>query len=1210
MGLDFDFYYSLHKGALHGDCIDLLSSLSNTRTQQLEFLVYYLNNFLNQQPSFASVYKRIVSMIIFYSKKFMFNYTTANFSLYFRLIGFGLIDIHDCAIFDNINKLLFLSDKNINADIHYIISALKNETILEKENYFDIQIYTPELFPYSAFFGNKLYFRDIVIHSAYHDAEILEKNLFRLTYEHRVLCTLLCDDILLLSTVKEYINDHLIFASISQLFNAVNFFNYNPYDIIICGILSLNFSILQSLSLDSLSDDMFIYNMNKYSSEFFKVKRCNISFPFYDLSDSSLSEFERLIGKYNEKYILASYVLVIMFVFDFNEFSNGDMDIFLRNHEIETIETRVIFRLDFLLGKMTKKVDFENCFFNCNNLKAIHYDFNSTKNLKDFIESLGRDTYFFFKRESTNFIEYHDKLKERFVIKDYFDGIRNSIYLSYKDKNCEIVSSNEVIGINKLNEIYDQVYFLNLFGDFSIVHYDSFFENHSFSLDKSHNLCNIREIDLSLICFSNIMSFKSMFCGCYKLRDIKFGISSDTLNVTDMSYMFYDCIELETVDLSSLSTQCLTNMKCMFYNCKSMKKIIFGEVFNTSNVTDMSFLFCNCSNISIINLECFDTSNVVDMCCMFGGCLNLKTIIYGSQFNTSKVVDFSYLFFCCNSFTKIDLTPISVANSIDLKYMFYGCSGLDTLDLSTFDTFSVTDMSYMFCGCSNLNMLDISSLNTSNVINMSYMFKGCCKLINLDLSSFNTTNVKYMSNMFNGCSKISEINLSSFTTLNVVDMHGMFSECSAVKYLNLSSFDLCSLVNMSKMFKSCDNLKSLDISSFGDINLDSTEICYLNLEILSISSISIVNYLNNNATEQFNSLSYLIVKKENLDELKNMNVGNKKYNLIISDNPSEHIQILESIKLNWIIEDMFYDDNLCVNIVYKHKRKKTIKEEHIQDLIQLQNYYKYISLSKSFKECENLKKISFPSKFNTFKIIDISSMFESCHSIKSINISSLNTTLVKDMSSMFCDCKNLSSICLKNLYSTNVNNMNHMFSGCESLNSIDFSSFNTSNVIDMSSMFEKCSSIRNLDLSSFDTANVVNMSKMFSRCSKLNNVNLRTFNTSKNKSFSCMFSFCTCLLSLDLSSFDTSNAENMSYFFNSCKKLHTLDISSFNTSNVKSMCYMFFSCSNLEKLDISHFQTGNCVDFSFMFFKCPAVDTTNVSHFKISSIAEIKSMFD
>ena len=65
----------------------------------------------------------------------------------------------------------------------------------------------------------------------------------------------------------------------------------------------------------------------------------------------------------------------------------------------------------------------------------------------------------------------------------------------------------------------------------------------------------------------------------------------DTSNVTDMSYMFYGC-RVNELDLSSFNTENVTDMSYMFNEC-SVKKLDLSS-FNVSNVTDMNYMFQGC----------------------------------------------------------------------------------------------------------------------------------------------------------------------------------------------------------------------------------------------------------------------------------------------------------------------------------------------------------------------------------------------------------------------------------------------------------------------------------------------------------------------------------------------------------------------------------------------------------------------------------------
>ena len=71
--------------------------------------------------------------------------------------------------------------------------------------------------------------------------------------------------------------------------------------------------------------------------------------------------------------------------------------------------------------------------------------------------------------------------------------------------------------------------------------------------------------------------------------------------------------------------------------------------FNTDNVTDMSYIFDECSSLKELNLSNFDNNiNVIDMSYMFYGCSSLKNSCR-FNFNTNKVTNMSFMFAYCLS---------------------------------------------------------------------------------------------------------------------------------------------------------------------------------------------------------------------------------------------------------------------------------------------------------------------------------------------------------------------------------------------------------------------------------------------------------------------------------------------------------------------------------------------------------------------------------
>ena len=63
----------------------------------------------------------------------------------------------------------------------------------------------------------------------------------------------------------------------------------------------------------------------------------------------------------------------------------------------------------------------------------------------------------------------------------------------------------------------------------------------------------------------------------------------------------------------------------------NLKKIDFGDCFDTSNVTDMSCMFVNCSSLTELDLSSFNTSKLINMSNMFSGCDALKNLVYSDS---------------------------------------------------------------------------------------------------------------------------------------------------------------------------------------------------------------------------------------------------------------------------------------------------------------------------------------------------------------------------------------------------------------------------------------------------------------------------------------------------------------------------------------------------------------------------------------------------
>ena len=196
----------------------------------------------------------------------------------------------------------------------------------------------------------------------------------------------------------------------------------------------------------------------------------------------------------------------------------------------------------------------------------------------------------------------------------------------------------------------------------------------------------------------------------------------DTSEVTDMSYMFTNGSQYTDLDLSSFNTSNVTKMSGMFYGCSKLTNVNLAN-FNTKNVVKLSNLFNGCSAIENINLNSFETSNVTNMYGMFANCENLKNVNLKS-FDTSKVTNMEAMFLNCKSLSKIDLSNFNTSSVERLKRMFVNCESLTELDLSNFKTENLVNVETMFSGCKSLKKIDMRNATFDKVQNYIYMLSG------------------------------------------------------------------------------------------------------------------------------------------------------------------------------------------------------------------------------------------------------------------------------------------------------------------------------------------------------------------------------------------------------------------------------------------------------------------------------------------------------
>ena len=139
--------------------------------------------------------------------------------------------------------------------------------------------------------------------------------------------------------------------------------------------------------------------------------------------------------------------------------------------------------------------------------------------------------------------------------------------------------------------------------------------------------------------------------GTYKLT---IGGEGKIIANYDMSRYFSGFTNCTSIDLAYLDTTSTTDMSMMFGGLSeniNLETILFGNYFNTSNVTNMQAMFWLCSGLKKLDLTNFDTSNITNYMLMFDYTGNLAEILVtrdkwtipSSAISNSGVTDFTYV---------------------------------------------------------------------------------------------------------------------------------------------------------------------------------------------------------------------------------------------------------------------------------------------------------------------------------------------------------------------------------------------------------------------------------------------------------------------------------------------------------------------------------------------------------------------------------------
>ena len=524
--------------------------------------------------------------------------------------------------------------------------------------------------------------------------------------------------------------------------------------------------------------------------------------------------------------------------------------------------------LDLSNFDTSKVTSISSMFYNCSNLQELRLDNCSNDTVSDIINSSGFPT-------------------------GAIDGVTRTIYCTERAANGLTAPNGWVFSF--VEDTYYIEYTVNTSSTYALNGGSSSYKYglpRIYSTSSSYTYDGYENIEITLLDGTITTDVTTT---CNNVAKVKIWYPADTKAVKFYGSSSYNPV-IKTVDYCK--TDNFTDMSYMFYYCQSLTSINLSD-WNTSNVTDLKYTFCYCSKLTSLDVSNWDTSNVTIMVGTFWYCPKVTSLNL-SKWNTSKVTTMYQMFAYCYDLAVLDVSNFDTSNVTNTSGMFTSCSDLHTIRLDNCNNDAISDIItvlptdaisgktrtihctreaasgltaptnwvFSFVGEDSgdepeentspyyveytVDNTSVQALDTSNngycyglpkatitepgKGTVSQIIQGSSREITLKDGTITT-------DASTTCDKIAkvklwypeEISALKFTgvytnppviktleycnTSNFTDMSQMFEECSKITELDLSSFDTSKVTNMSMMFKYCESLASLNLSNWDTSNV-------------------------------------------------------------------------------------------------------------------------------------------------------------------------------------------------------------------------------------------------------------------------------------------------------------------------------------------------------------------------------------------------------
>ncbi|MDQ8566195.1 BspA family leucine-rich repeat surface protein [Enterococcus faecium] len=676
----------------------------------------------------------------------------------------------------------------------------------------------------------------------------------------------------------------------------------------------------------------------------------------------------------------------------------------------------------------------------------------------------------------------------------------------------------------------------------------------------------------------------------------------------------------------------------------------------------------------------------------------------GAHLDTRYITDMSYMFSECTKLRATSFSGWDTTNVRFMQQMFFGCASLQRLDIQNFNTPNLSKTDYMFAGCGasiiRMNNFKMNSVNSeygmfdntpsgkellittrdNKLLNYNYPNRIPFKTPSLNANggkfSNNSTEKKY----FEACAVVPEkINIETFNR---------FKEESTPTNTGFGSHFL----GWQKEGSGSDSPQTvLDLlgttykAQWGNRNweFEEDESRILLKKYKGESNEVVIPSNSNGKKIVLKDITTTIiptrVNKFSVEQSGQYKVGIEDNNLNFAFDGNSNLQEVDFRGL---------DTSNITNMEVMFRNCTNLKKVNFSDI----NMSKVVAMDHNFQNCRNLTEVNF-NNVDVSSLRDTQYMFGGCDNLKVLDLRSFQLPSNANCSQMFYTNAQTELLVLTNdekIKGLNYQNDHRIpldgvklsgnggkfsnnqsikkyFEKCvyspEKIKISEFEKFkqenrpirtefattfvswepeqdepqNPTNVLDLGNMTYKATwSDPNWDFTETDdeitltrykgTSNEINLSAVLdNKQVTLKDINNNVIPTTitkfilkekngkkvkvKDTNLSQGFLNNTNLTEVNLSGLDSSLVTNLQELFKNCSNLLRVTLTGMNTQNVSNFKSMFYECSKLSNVNVTNLNTASVTDMSHLFYNCRALKDINLAGWNTTKVQRMGKMF-